>query len=150
RQPAGGDDAQRKVHLAAHALDDAVYQPDVAVGQPRLHAGHGVATNDRARPNQIDPRQLGGGMEQGIGADADAGGDRPAEVLALGGDDVESRGRAEVHHQTAAAVALVGSNGVDDAIGADLTRVVVKNRHAGARPWADDHRLDAEVAQAQT
>ena len=43
-----------------------------------------------------DPRQLGGPCREGVEAELEARGDRPADVGAVGRDDVERGGRPEV------------------------------------------------------
>ena len=58
-----------------------------------------------------------------------AGRDRPAEVFALRADAVEGCRRAEVDDDARPVDALVGGDRVDDAVGADLTRVLVEDRH---------------------
>ena len=47
------------------------------------------------------------------------------------------------------AVAAVGRDGVDDAVGAQLVRVVDRERDAGAHAGADDERLAVEVLDRQ-
>ena len=71
---------------------------------------------------------------------------RAAEVLALARDDVEGGRGAEVHAHRLAAEALPDRDRVDEPVGADLARVVVADRHAGARARADHEHLVAEVA----
>ena len=56
--------------------------------------------------------------------------------------------RAEVDDDDRAADLLVGRDRVDEAVGADLARVVVADRHAGPDPGPDDEHLVAEVARA--
>ena len=63
----------------------------------------------------------------------------PADVLARRADDVVGDRRAEVDDHARAAHALVGGDGVDEPVGADLARVVHPDRHArsaapGRRP----------------
>ena len=55
-------------------------------------------------------------------------------------------GRAEVDHHGRPPVLLVRRDRVGDAIGADLLRVVVEDRHAGAHPRLDHERVEPEVA----
>ena len=58
------------------------------------------------------------------------GREHAADVLALGRDDVEVGRRAEVDDDHGRAVALLGGDGVDDPVGADLARIVVADRDA--------------------
>src|SRR5438128_7655574 len=54
-----------------------------------------------------------------------------SKILTLGGDSVESRGGAEIHHDAGPAKFLKRRHAVDDAVGADIRRVFVAHRHAG-------------------
>ena len=70
----------------------------------------------------------------------------PAEVFALVGDDVVGDRRAEVDDDARALEAGPGSDRVDQAVGAELARVVHPDRHAGLDPGADHEHLVLEVA----
>ena len=87
--------------------------------------------------------------EEGLDGDADAGGDGPAQVIALGGDTVEGRGRAEVHHDDWRPVEPLGGQGVDHPVGAHLLRVVVADAHPCLDPAPHDQRHRAQVALPQ-
>ena len=69
---------------------------------------------------ELDLDELGGARRERLERDLDAGGDGAAQVVALGGDDVERGGRAVVGDDARPAVRLEGGDGVDDAVGADL------------------------------
>ena len=56
----------------------------------------------------------------------------PPGVFALVGDHVEGGGGAEVDHHRALREPGVGGHGVDDAVGADLARVLVEDGHAAS------------------
>ena len=146
REPAGRDDGARKAELLDEAVDEAVDEADVAVDDAGLHRVLRVATDHARRLGDLDARKLGGAGEERVGADLDAGRDDAAKVLALRRDAVEGRRGAEVDDDEAAAEALVRGDAVDDAIGADLARVLVEDRHAGADARADHERLVAERA----
>jgi hypothetical protein len=65
---------------------------------------------------------------------------RATDALALRIHDVERRGRAaEVDHDRRPAVPFGCGEGVDDAVGPDLSRVVGEDRDSGADTWLDDH-----------
>ncbi len=83
----GDDPADQTVDLACEAEEDA-----------GLQALHGVLADHRPRPDQLDLAQLRGARGQRVQRDLDAGGERAAQELALGRDDVDVRGRAEVDH----------------------------------------------------
>ena len=77
------------------------------------------------------------------------GRDRAPEVLARGGDGVEVDPGAEVDDDAGAADLLVGGDGVDQAVGADLERVVDPDRHPGLDPGRDQQAVGVEVALGQ-
>src|SRR5206468_12084008 len=78
--------------------------------------------------------------EERVERDADAWDDDAAGVLAARGHVVEGGRRAEVDDDAGPARALVGRHRVDDAVGADLPRIVVEERHAGLDARADEER----------
>ena len=67
-----------------------------------------------------------------------AGSDDAAEVLAVGRDRVDVDRGAEVDREAAPADPLVGGDGVDEAIGAELVRVVDQDRHPRPGGGADE------------
>jgi hypothetical protein len=92
----------------------------------------------------ISTRELGRAREEGVGADGEAGGEHPPEVLALGRDDVEVGRGPEVDDDDPALGLVVARDGVGDAVGADLARVLDEDRHAGPDPGPHDERLAPE------
>src|SRR5438128_12007374 len=68
-----------------------------------------------------------------------------SKILTLGGDSVESRGGAEIHHDAGPAKFLKRRHAVDDAVGADIRRVFVAHRHAGLDARLDEQWLDAKI-----
>ena len=76
------------------------------------------------------------------------GRDRAAEVLALHAHRVDGVGGAEVDDDRRPAVEVVGADGVGDAVGADVARLVVEDRHAGAHARFEHDGGKAEVALA--
>ncbi len=144
-QAAGGDDG-RLADLVDDAVGDAVDLGGEPVEGARLDRLDGVLADHAAGLDQLDLAQGGGPAEQGLEADLDAGEDGAAEVLARRRDGVERGGRAEVDDDRRAAVEVVGGDGVGDAVGADLLRVLVEDRHAGLDAGLDDEGVEAEVA----
>src|SRR5678815_319292 len=104
RKAAGGDHPDREAQLPAHALADPVHHAHVAEDQPGLHRVHGVLPQHRGRTGELDPRQLGGVLEQRLHGDGDPRADAPAEVLALRVDGVEGGRGPEVHDDEPAPV----------------------------------------------
>ena len=100
------------------------------------------------RALQLDARQLRRALEKRLQRDADAGRDGAADVVALAGDGVEHRRRAEVDDDERRAVQLDGGDGVDDAVGADVARAVVEDADAGPHARVDDQGRHLEVAAA--
>src|SRR5690606_3216713 len=98
--------------------------------------------------DDLDAAQRGGTSEERIEADVDAGEDRTPEVLATGGDGVEGGGGAEVDDDGRPAVQVERGDGVGDAVGAHLLRVVVEDGQPGADAGLDHDRVVAEVALA--
>ena len=77
-------------------------------------------------------------IEEGVQADGDPGGDRPAQVLAGRGDRVEGGGRARGRRRWTARRTGRGADRVGDPVGADLLRVVVEDRHAAPDTGLED------------
>ena len=98
--------------LGNDAFKDAVDEADVAVVKAALQVGDGIGADDLGGALDIHAAQAGGARKQRIGAEAEAGCDGAAQVLALGGDHVERGRGAEVHHDARAAIALEGGDGV--------------------------------------
>ena len=88
--------------------------------------------------------QLRRPREQRVRGDADAGRDRAAQVVALGRDRVEDERRAEIDDDQRRWVAVECRDDVEDAICAELARVVAADRDSGLRVRADDERLATE------
>jgi len=95
---------------------------------------------------EVDAGDPGGALDQGAERDLQAGADRAAEILAVGGDGVDVDPGAEVDHHAGLAEALVGGDRVDQAVGADLERVVDPDRHPALHAGADGQALGLEVA----
>src|SRR6185369_345210 len=129
--------------------DQSVHELDVAVADPGLDGMNGVASYHSRGASDLDARQLGGARIQGVERDSDAGNDHAADVFALGRHVVERRRGTEVDDDRRRVRAFVRGDRVDDAIGADLARILVKDRHAGLDPGPDDERLRAEVILAE-
>jgi hypothetical protein len=147
-QSAGGDDPGR-AHLLLEASDQPFNQPGVAVEDARLEGLDGVAADRRPGLGQFDPVEAGGPFEEGLGGDQQPGGDGAAQVVAVAVDGVEGGGGAEVDDDGRPAVAVVGGQGVGDAVGPDLLGVLIENADAGPDARADNQRLQAEVGPAE-
>src|SRR4051812_9786401 len=145
RQPAGADHTRLKIDLALDARHDRVDETGVAEHQPRLDAGHRVAPDGVLGPRDLHARQLGGRVIERVGRDHQPGRDHAARVLAARRDHIERGRGAEVDDDRALRPALMGRDRVDDAVGADLARVLVQDRHSRLRARAHDQRLDAQV-----
>ncbi len=85
-----------------------------------------------------EPRRL---LEERVGRDRDARHDDAPRVLPLLRHDVEGRRRSEVHDDAGAAQPGVRRDRVDDAVGADLLRHVVEDRHPRLDARLDEERL---------
>ncbi len=101
---AGGDGLGVAAQLLLEAADHALHHLDVAVEQARLEGLDGVLADGAAGGRELDAAELCRAVVQGLGGDADAGGDGAAEVLTLAVDGVEDRGGAEVDHHRRPAV----------------------------------------------
>ena len=131
--------------LLAQAPDDAVDLAGEAVDDPRADRVDGGLADQRAWRVEVDARQLRRARRERLDRDLDARRDDPAEVLAVGRDRVVGDRRAEVHDDARAAEALVRGDRVDQAVGAELARVLDPDRHAGLHAGAHHEHLVAEV-----
>ena len=98
---------------------------------------------------EIHPGDPGRPFDQGAERGREAGADRAAEVLALGGDRVDVDAGAEVDRDAGLAEAVVGGDRVDEAVGADLERIFDPDRHPGLQAGADGQALRVQVAPRQ-
>ena len=89
------------------------------------------SADDGRRSRVVDVHEPRRPREERLHRDLDPRRQHAAHVLALGRDDVEVRGRAEVDHDDRGAVPLLRGDGVHDAVRTDLARVVVADRDAG-------------------
>src|SRR5690242_9595896 len=69
---------------------------------------------------------------------------RRSSDLAFRRDAIERGRRSEIDDDDGALRLLVRGDGVDDSVRADLARIFVQDRHAGANAGADDLRFPAE------
>src|ERR1700679_2753979 len=102
-EAAGGDGFGGGAELGDHALEDAVDLADGAVVEADLDVVRGVGADDLGGLFDFDAGEAGGAGEERVGGDADAGSDGAAEKLALGGDYIERRSRADVDDDGGAA-----------------------------------------------
>jgi len=151
RESSGGDGLGIRAQLGDHAFEDAVDQADVAVVEADLEVVDGAGADDLGGLADVDAREAGRAGKQRFGGDPETGGDGSAEELAFGGDDVEGGGGAEVDDDDGRVRArrileeLVGRDGVDDPVGADVDGVVGEDGQTGADAWFDEERLEFEV-----
>src|SRR5579885_1965563 len=96
RKSAGRDDPWPRAQFLGDAVDESVDQSRISVANPRLNGGE-CRVADRT-PRLFDGHQgkQGGFLVQGRIGDADAGGNRSADVVAFRRDHVDGRGRSEI------------------------------------------------------
>src|ERR1700682_6372231 len=113
---------------------------------PGLHAFRGRPADHVRRRLELDPLQPGRSLVERVDRNPHSGRDRTPEVIALFGDDVVGRGRAEVDDDQRPAVLLEGGHRRHDAVGADLLGIAIVDLRSVLDPGADHHRLFAEIA----
>ena len=148
REAARREHPGRPALLLLDAFDHAVHHRDVTEEYARLDRVHGVAPDHPWRLEEFDGLQLRGPRVERLEGDAHARRNHAPQILATGAHHVEGRRRAEVHDDRQIVVTLVGCHRVDDAVGSDLARVVVEDRHARAGARTDDQRHPAEGVTA--
>ena len=84
RQSARGNDPRFLAQFGDHAFDDAIHQADVAKVEAALQMCNGVGTNHFGRALDVYAAQPRCAREERIGAEAEAGSDGAAQVLAFG------------------------------------------------------------------
>src|SRR3990172_11011943 len=97
-QSAGADHLHVGSQFVAEALYQSLHQPNIAKQQAGLQGVGGIAPDGTGRPLDIHAHQLGSRGKQGVGGDANAGGDGPAQVISFGSDGIKGGARAEVDH----------------------------------------------------
>ena len=125
--------------------------PSISPANPKITPGLDRAAGRPADRGlglvELDPPDPGAALGQRGQRDLDPGCDRAAQVLAVGGDRVEVDPGAEVDDHAGVAEAVVGGDGVDEPVGADLVGVVDPDRHPGLHPGADRQAGRVEVAR---
>src|SRR6266536_5421824 len=145
RQAAGDDDRGVAAQLLLHPLHDAVDLGGGAEHEPGLQRVDRVLSDDGLRRDDLDPGQARGLRDEPLRRHGDARRNRPAEVLALLAHRVVGRRRAEVDHDARPAELRERGQRVDDAVRADLPRVVGQDRDPRLHAGLDDHRVEVEV-----
>src|SRR5215470_18989308 len=130
-ETAGADHLDIGLHLAAHALDDAVDQPGPAVDHPGLDVGDRVAPDRVLRPHQLDAEQARRARDQRLARGAEPRGDGATDELAAAVHAVEARGGAEVHDDERGPVESHAGHAAHHAIGADFSGNVDGEWHVG-------------------
>src|SRR4051812_16831909 len=146
RQAASRDRGRLDAKLLADAAEDAVDLTGEAVDDSRSQRSLCVPADRGGRSLDLDLDQLRGPLREGIHRDLHTGRDRSAEVLALSGYDVVVDAGPEIHNHTRALDLVVGRNGVHQAVGPDLARVVRADRRAKLYPWCHEQEAPVEVA----
>ena len=72
----------------------------------------------------------------------------PPRYSPLADDHVEGSGRAEIDHDAGATVAREGRDAIDQAVSAQLGRIIDQDGHAGLDAGFHKHGLQVEVALA--
>ena len=148
-EPAGHEHAGAAAELALHAPHDAVHLAGEAVDDAALERVHGVAPDHGRRRDELDAREPRRAVEERLHRDRDARArarrrrTRRARRRRRSSSRCRSRRRC-----TAPPAARERGDGVDDAVGADLARVVHQDRDAAAHAGADQQRVDPERALA--
>ena len=91
-----------------------------------------------------DLGEEGGALMEVVGHEAEAGGDDAADVVFVGGEDVEGDGGAEVDDDARGAVEVGEGDGVGEAVGADGFGFGVTNADAHGGVMAEFDELGAE------
>src|SRR5262249_25969744 len=119
REAARGDTNRVAAELRAHALHEPLDHADVAIEEARFHRANRRAPPHAGRLADADARQLRRALKKRVRRNLHAGTNCAPEVLALRGNRVERRRRAEVddNHRPAAALpeTLPRADAVDDA-----------------------------------
>ena len=123
------DQARRSRRRSRTGSPLASERPIAASGSARSIRGIRAARSASAVERDLEPRR-----------------DRAAEVLAGVGDGVEVDPGPEVDDDAGLAEALVGGDRVDEAVGADLERVLDLDRHPGLDPGPDEQASRLQVA----
>ena len=119
-----------------HQPVDQAREPEHRAG---LHAFHGVLSDDRPGPSQLDAAQRRRPRRRRIGRHLHAGCDRAAEELSLGRHDVDADRRPEVDDDRGRLVLVKCREAVDDPVGSDLLRIVDQQWNAGAHTRLDQN-----------
>src|SRR5882762_2839671 len=145
RQPTGGEHRRLAPEGLGHPLDHPVHHRRGAEKHSGADRLHRRAPDDVLRCDQLHLLDLGGHPEEGVGGDLQPGGDGTPQVLAALADGVEGRGRPEVDDDQRRRDEVEGRDGVDDAVRADLPRVVGLHRQPGPDARRHHHRIEMEV-----
>src|SRR4051812_1364624 len=144
-QAAGRDDFT-VAELGNEPVDEPVDLGAEAVDHAGLDRFGRRLPDDVLRFYELHTAQARGLAEERIERDFDPGKNRAAEIFALLADRLDRRRGTEVDDDRRPAIEVERTNRVRDAVRADLLRVVVQDRHAGAHARLDDERGKPEVA----
>ena len=128
------------------ALDNAVDKADVTRKvETTLQVADSVGADDFRWALDVDAAQPCRPIEERIGAQAKAGCDCAAEILAASGDDLKLCCGAEIDHDAWAAILLICGNAVGVRSAPSSLGVVDEQRHSGLDAGLDEERLDVEI-----
>src|SRR5262249_33772771 len=113
-----------------------------------LNAGDGVGADHAIRFANIHTRKPGGALKESLSGDPQAGSNDAANELTLARDHVEAGGGAEVNDHTRTAELFEAGHTVHNAVGPNLSGIVVLHWHSRLDSGLDKERSDAEVAFA--
>src|SRR5215210_2182808 len=130
REAARGDGRGLLVELLPDAAEDRVDLPGEAVYDARLDGLLGALSDRVAGLLDLHARKAGGSRREGLERDLDAGRYDPAEVLPRRRDHVVVDRGAEVDRDAGPAHAVVGRDGVDEPVRAELLGPVDPDRHS--------------------
>ena len=148
RKAAGGHHRRRDAELGTDGRGDAIDLAGETVDRTGLQGLGRVAADGPLRLAHLDLGESGGAARERLHRDLDAGGDRAADIVALGVHDVEVGRRAEVDDDQRRSVGLEAGHCIGDAIGADLGRVPEQDTNAGAHAGPQHERREAQVLLA--
>src|SRR5690606_17863099 len=144
--PSGHHERVRALPFGPDALHDAIDRVDGRVEEAAAEATVGPLADHAGWRADLDPRELGGPADEGLGAGLYAGREHPADEDAVGGDAIERGCSSEVHRDGVPLVELGGGEGVQDPVGADGERFLHIEPDRERRAGIHDQRLDADMA----
>ena len=144
RESAGADD-----RAGSDLGLDAIAQPIDLGGEPidraRLNRLDRGLAEHTSRCSKFDRPERRGPTNECIHGNFDTRGDRATEIHPIGRDGIAGRGRSEISDDRRTAVEVERSDGIGDAIGTDLLRIVVLNTDTGANTGFDHDWFEIQM-----